>query len=220
MTAATQPRTAEQLWQEYSQRGVVTAEGKPPAARFYFVIAAGVACALLVLTVVCAVMLLVTGGELGWLVGAGLALLGFLIVAAVAAALGWRVRTAQGPTWVVTPQGITIDGVGPVQWGDLEPTRRRQVRGAHLGTKEHALIMILTPAGQQRAGGLTPEQRFVLQRSARAPLSNALPVQWIRVVPMRGIRTRDWRAFLDGVHQQQVSQGPTGYSAETPPRRL
>lgn len=188
---------ADEVWRELLSRGRIVVDATHSASQLGGVLALSLGS----LGVVGALVLVVLG-----LVIAEAALLAVGAIVAVAAAvalvLGFALRRASrrpgGPRWVVDARGITVDGVGPVPWIDLEPSTYRMEPAARSDGYERTLVMPLTPAGAQRALALAPASRRVLNEGVRDTLlTGPQPVTSIRIPTLVVMSAGQFAAFLD-----------------------
>ena len=213
MNTPAPPRTTEQLWQEYFQNGSVTATAISSTVRMMFI---GTLTGIGIFVIVGLFALNRFGSESSADGSAAvptaliLGLVGLVMLAGAAALLGKRMQTDSGPTWVISPAGISVDGVGPVPWSDLEPSRYRVERALYGDGHETVVAMPLTPAGREKAQAWTKDQQAKLNQGVKAVLLGPNNLESIRVERMHGISGQDWRWFLDAVRDRETGSGPTG----------
>ena len=104
------------------------------------------------------------------LIISGVALVVGLLGVGIGVVVRRKSQQLRGPQWTVSAAGVAVDGVGPVPWVDLMPTEYRLQHTGGDGSWERRLIMPLTPIGIQRARGLPPAHRRVLNASCRDTL--------------------------------------------------
>lgn len=73
-----------------------------------------------------------------------------------------RVAAAHAAPIVLSPQGFTIRGVGPIPWRDALPPSNQLVPLQHDSGYELRAVMPLTPAGMRGINSLPPETRRLL----------------------------------------------------------
>ncbi len=193
-------RSADDLFAEFRGRGQVVAETVRPGALGATMILGGLALAAGLLTVLLGVLAAARGDA-----SLGMAVVGVLLVTlclGAAALWSWRrSATARGRTWVIGTEGITIDGVGPVPWGDLEPPTERMEDAPRDEGRQLALVMPFTPAGQVRADQLDPSLRGVLNDAARPRAFGTPRVHSVRIVRMKGTDRHEFARFLERAHR-------------------
>lgn len=189
-------RTPDDLMRELHSRGSVRIEARPHLHH----VASSLMLVISWIPIIGGIALLAleqTNRMPGSTVGAGMALVGVVgLLGGVA--LRRSNRRAPGTRWVVDARGITIEGIGPIPWGDLEPTAHRLEPSPYNEGLQRALVMPLSPWGEQRAQSLGPEARRILNASTRArPITGPRPLRSLRVNAMKDMPARDFAVFLD-----------------------
>lgn len=195
------PRTAEELHGQWRTHGGVVLEAVNAPAYLVSNIFFGLSVApgvtgLTLLTLAIAVDAMVLGIIAGALVALSLTLVAF----------GARQRRAchrrPAPVWTVDRRGVTIDGVGPVPWGELEPPRWRLEFAPTHGGLQWVRALPLTPPGRRRALDLHPQARAVLNVAA-TPVGSRTPLlHSVRIPVMKGASRREFVTFLAHAHAE------------------
>ena len=107
--------------------------------------------------------------------------------------------------WVLDARGVTVDGVGPVPWGDLLPPEHRMESAPRDDGYRRVLVMPLTEAGQQRALGLAPAQRRVLNEAVRPTVWGPRPLQTLLVRPTPELSREELGAVLEQARQAALA---------------
>ena len=195
------PRTAEELHGQWRTRGEVVLEAVNASAYLVSNIFFGLSVAPGVTGLTLLVLAIAVGAvRLGIIAGALVALSLTLV------AFGARQRRAchrrPAPVWAVDRRGVTIDGVGPVPWGELEPPRwRLEFTPTHGGLK-WVRALPLTPPGRRRALDLHPQARAVLNVAA-TPVGSRTPLlHSVRIPVMKGTPRGEFVTFLAHAHAE------------------
>lgn len=113
-----------------------------------------------------------------------------------------RSRNVRGAVWTVDTRGITIDGVGPVPWGDLEAPTHRFEPNPYDDGYQRALVMPLTDAGRQRALALDPTSRRIINVSVRDTVFfGPKPLKSVRIPAMKEMSGGDFAGFLENARR-------------------
>lgn len=184
-------RTPEELWHELRARGHVSLEAANPGSRLAVILGL-VTAALLALLGVAALVLGVP------LVGFGL--LAFACIGAVVAAVARaKDRSARGVPWLIDRRGITVNGIGPIPWTDLEPPTRRMVPARFDESRESALVMPLNDVGKHRALALPPDARKAIDPALQRTVIGGEPqLTMIRIPALKSMSGDEFARFLGG----------------------
>ena len=196
-------RSAEDLLAVWRARGEVVVEAARPAFLLAFSILLPLSIGVLLFGLVAAGVAVVQSEPSAAVAAAG----AFALAIALAAGAWWARRanrTRPGRVWVVSRQGITIDGVGPIPWGDLEPPTQRMETAPRDEGNQLALVMPFTPAGQQQADLLDPALRGVLNDNAHPRVFGTPRVTSVRIVAMKGTSQREFFRFLTWAHTERT----------------
>lgn len=196
-------RSAEDLLAEWRARGEVVGEAARPAFLFASSILLPLSIGTLLFGLVAAGVAVVQSEPSAAVAAVGV----FALAIALAAGAWWARRASRsrpGRVWVVSRQGITIDGVGPIPWGDLEPPTQRMETAPRDEGNQLALVMPFTPAGQQQADLLDPALRGVLNENAAPRVFGTPRVTSVRIVAMKGTSQREFFRFLTWAHTERT----------------
>lgn len=198
-------RDLNDLQAELRARGAVEASARPPRTHIVQL----VFLLLWPVPVIGGVVMLVflrdapTGTLTGTvMVLAGLALLG------VALLLRRRALNTPWHTWRLDADGLSIAGVGPLQWSHVGPVERRTVPAAYSDGSERAWVLPLTESGSAWVEGLDDGARRLFQPAFRRGLLSgrislgASRFEHVRLVPMQGVDFEDWRAVVEEARQR------------------
>jgi len=192
-------RTADAMLRQFEAQGYITTEAKRPLVHLASTLMLAMCPLPLLLGAVVSIAALAGRfDEAQWLGPV------FLVLGAAALWGGLRLRRgarrARGAHWLVDTRGITIDGVGPVPWCDLEPPTQRMESAPYDDGYQLTLVLPLTAVGAQRALALPPAARRVLNAAVRDTLlTGPQPVTSIRVPAMKEMPADHFAWFLDQI---------------------
>lgn len=198
-------RDLNDLQAELCARGAVEASARPPRTNIVQVVflllwpvpVVGGVLMLLALRDEPTVPLTAAG-----LIAAGLALL------AVALLLRRRALHTPWHTWRLDTEGLSIAGVGPLPWPHMGAVERRTVPAAYSDGNERAWVLPLTEPGVAWVEGLDHGARRLFQPAyRRGPFTGLLSaasarLTHVRLVPMQGVDSDDWRAVVEKARQR------------------
>ncbi|WJZ00578.1 hypothetical protein CHAN_09875 [Corynebacterium hansenii] len=193
-------RTPEDLWHELRTRGSVTLEARIPG----HTVAGMAVLAIAVLVMISTTMVFANHttsvfADRKSVIGPGfIATVIFGLGLVAVAVVRQSRRRARGSWWTIDRRGITVDGVGPVPWSDVEPTTRRMERALHDEGRTLTLVMPLNEAGMRRAAALPPEAGRALDPGLRQTVFGKDKPTMIRVPVMKEMKRAEFARFLDG----------------------
>lgn len=207
-------RTAAEVHRQWASQGVVVTEAVNSTAVLVAWSLLGVSIVPGLIGLVVFPFGIVVDAPVLAAIGGALLALGLVLFATSA----WQYRTrlrGTGPVWTVDRQGITVDGVGPVPWADLEPPRwRLELAAGHAGFR-WVRAMPLTPAGSERGLGLHPKARAVLNVAA-LPVMGSVPLRSVLIPEMKDVSRRSFATFLTVAHAESRGHAPAHAHAGSP----